>query len=83
MTKFFALFLTTFLLVSCGESPQLSEYTKEVKTSRITQIFRQNPCGIHDEISPKFFAVTLENDTINCTRYNKIGDSIYFIKYSK
>lgn len=83
MSKFCTFFAITFLLVSCGQSPQLSGYTQDVKKSKIAQIFRKNPCGVHEEISPKFYAITLENDTISCTRYNKIGDSIYFIKYSK
>ena len=83
MTKFFAFITTTLLLISCGKSSQLEEYTRDVKKGVIVEIFRKNPCGIHEEVSPKFYAITHESDTVTCTRYSKIGDSVYFIKYSK
>lgn len=81
--KFFVTFAVMFSLISCSQSSQLEEYTRDVKKGVIVEIFRKNPCGIHEEISPKFFAITHENDTVTCTRYSKIGDSVYFIKYSK
>ena len=83
MIKLFALITALFLLMSCDDTTQLSHYTRDVKSDTIVEIYRANPRSVYDDISPRFYAITQQNDTIPCTKFNKIGDSIYYIKHTK
>jgi hypothetical protein len=83
MIKFFALVMALFLLASCGDSTQLSNYTRDAKSDIIVDIIRLNPSNVYEDISPKFCAITLQNDTVGCTKFNKIGDTIYYIKHTQ
>lgn len=83
MKTFSLYFVALLTLISCSKSTELESYIQEVKKGEIVKIFRQKPSNIHEEISPKYYAITSENDTISCSRYSKIGSTIYFIKHHK
>lgn len=83
MIKFFVLIPALFLLVACDDDTQLSNYTRDVKNDIIIEVYRANPRSVYDDINPKFYAITQQNDTVPCTKFNKIGDSIYYIKHTQ
>ena len=46
---------------------------------RIVSVFRQRPVGIHEEISPKYYGVLENGDTVPVSVNSRPGDSITYV----
>jgi hypothetical protein len=78
--KHYFKYLISFALILVGcqmKARKIDHVEKHV----ITEIIRKNPVSIHDEISPRFRAVLSNGDTVPCTDYRQVGDTITYIYY--
>lgn len=78
MKNWYIFIFAIALFSSCTKH---NEFDTEVRKSVIISVFRKAPSNIHEEINPKYYAVTEHNDTVPCGRYARVGETLYFINY--
>lgn len=68
------------LLVSCSSHTDKQEI---LEGHMITKIWKKQPVGVHEEISPKYRALLSNGDTVPCSKYAHVGDSVYYRRIIK
>lgn len=70
--------VTILLLIGCE---MRSKSIHHIEKHTIVKIFRINPTSVHEQISPRIRAILSNGDTVPCTNYRQVGDTITYIYY--
>lgn len=75
--------LTLLIIASSCNQPTVDKITFEKHIA--VKVFRQAPIGVHEYLSPKYYAVLENGDTVPIGAKTQIGDTITYkyIKYDR
>jgi uncharacterized protein YcfL len=76
MRNYILLVLILGILASC-ESPSSVKIEKHV----IVEVFKKKPISIHDEISPRYYAVLENGDIVPIHERTQINDTVTYKYY--
>lgn len=68
------------LLASCSSNTVTQEI---LEGHMIVKVWKKEPVGIHEEVSPKYRALLSNGDTVPCSKSAHIGDSVYYRRIIK
>jgi len=54
----------------------------KVQSYAVVKTWEKNNVSIHNEISPNFLALLSNNDTVPCTSFTRIGDTVTYKYYT-
>jgi len=63
------------LLINCSSNTVTQEI---LEGHMIVKIWKKQPVGIHEEMSPKYKALLSNGDTVPCSKHAHVGDSVYY-----
>jgi hypothetical protein len=68
------------LLISCSSNTVTQEI---LEGHMIMKIWKKQPVGLHEEVSPKYRALLSNGDTVPCSKDAHVGDSVYYRRIIK
>jgi hypothetical protein len=68
------------LLIGCSSNTVTQEI---LEGHMIVKVWKKEPVGIHEEVSPKYRAILSNGDTVPCSKYAHVGDSVYYRRIIK
>jgi uncharacterized protein YcfL len=76
MRKYTLLVLVLGMLASCAGPSSV-----KVERHAIVEIFKKKPISVHDEISPRYYAVLENGDTVPVHERTRINDTVTYKYY--
>jgi uncharacterized protein YcfL len=76
MRKYTLLVLVLGMLASCAGPSSV-----KVERHVIVEIFKKKPISVHDEISPRYYAVLENGDTVPVHERTRINDTVTYKYY--
>lgn len=76
MRNFILLILTLGLLASCAGPSSV-----KVEKHAIVRVFKKRPISIHDEISPRYYAVLDNGDIVPVSERTSVYDTVTYKYY--
>lgn len=49
-----------------------------IERFKVIEVYKKRPISVHDEINPSWNAVLSNGDTVPCSSYTQVGDSITY-----
>lgn len=79
---YFKLLILLIIVSSCNQ-PTIE--TVALENHAIVEVFKQAPISVHDYLSPRYYAILENGDTVPVRSRTQIGDTITYkyIKYAK
>lgn len=76
MRKYTILVLIFGMLASCA-----SPSSVKIEKHEIVEVFKKRPISIHDEISPRYYAVLDNGDTVPVHERARVNDTVTYKYY--
>jgi hypothetical protein len=82
MKHYFKILILLAIVSSCNQ-PTIEKVTLEKHIA--VKVFKQAPIGVHEYLSPKYYAILENGDTVPVSAKIQIGDTISYkyIKYDR
>ena len=82
MKHYFKILILLAIVSSCNQ-PTIEKVTLEKHI--VVKVFKQAPIGVHEYLSPKYYAILENGDTLPVGARTQIGDTITYkyIKYDR